>query len=184
MPTEDTSLPKPSGFLTLLWALFFFLLFALLVVIWMRRNGPSSLAVDKAAENRITQRETLQKADAEKLAAVEWGDKAKGVVHIPLSDAKRLVLGELKNKTLGVSAVKVEPRLPMPAPFDPNAAEPAPGALPSAPQGADTIYFQPPAPAAAPSASNASASMPVLFASLSTGPQVSFPWTATSEITQ
>jgi hypothetical protein len=184
MPTDDTSLPKPSGFLTFVWALFFFLLFALLVVIWMRRNGPSPVANDQAVQKRITIRDELKTADDAKLVGVAWGDKAKGVVHLPISDAKRIVLGELKNKTLGVSAVKVEPRLPMPAPFDPNAAEPAPGALPSAPQGADTIYFEAPAPAAPPSASNSSASIPALFANLTTGAQVSRPWTATSEINQ
>ena len=75
-----------------------------------------------------------------------WVDQAKGVVRIPISDAKRVVQADLKAKKPAPSTVKVEPPLPMPV-VDPNATEPPLPALPSAPQGADTIYF--PAPAAA-----------------------------------
>jgi hypothetical protein len=69
-------------------------------------------------------------------------DQAKGVVRIPIEDAKKAVLAELKSKKVGPSQVKVDPWLPMPPPADPNAAEPPPPALTSAPQGADTIRFE------------------------------------------
>ncbi len=184
MSTEETTLPKPSGFLTLLWALFFFFLFALLVVGWIRRSGPATEAQDAAVAKRIALREELQKADAEKLTKVAWGNQAKGIVNLPIADAKRLFVKEAKTKTLGASPVKVEPSLPMPAPYDPNAAEPAPAALPSAPQGADTMHFEAPAPATAPSASAVSFPVSTLLANLNTVRPAAFPWTATSEITQ
>jgi hypothetical protein len=151
MSTEDTSLPKPSGFLTLVWGLFFFSVFALLLLIWIQNNGPTSEVDDKRAAGRVILREALQKADDEKLTLVTWNDKAKGTVRIPIDDAKKLVVADLKARKVAPSAVKIDPVLPMPAPYDPNAAEPAPGALPSSPQGADTIRFE--LPAAKPAAS-------------------------------
>lgn len=137
--------------MTLIWALFFFLIFALIVVIWMRRAGPTREIEDKRSAARIEKRQAVDKADQEKLTTAGWVDKEKGVVRLPIADAKKLVLAELKVKKVAASQVKVEPRLPLPPPYDPNAAEQPPPALPSAPQGADTIWFdaQPAAPAAA-----------------------------------
>ena len=71
--------------------------------------------------------------------------ESKGVVRLPIADAKKVALSELQAKKPAPSSVKVEPPLPMPV-IDPNATEPPPPALTSAPQGADTIYF--PAPGA------------------------------------
>jgi hypothetical protein len=36
MATETSSRAKPSGILTLLWALFFFFVFALLITFWVK----------------------------------------------------------------------------------------------------------------------------------------------------
>ncbi len=155
MTIEETPHAKPSGFLTFVWAIFFFIIFALVVCIWARNGAPLGQVEDNRAAARIEKREALQKADDERLGTVGWVDKAKGVAHIPLADARKLVLAELNSKKPAASQVKVEPALPMPAPYDPDAKEPAPPALPSSPQGADTIRFETapsPAAAAAPAA--------------------------------
>ena len=78
-------------------------------------------------------------------------DKAKGAVRVPVADVYTATVTELKAKKPAPSQVKVEPPLPMPV-IDPKATEPPPPALPSAPQGADTIRFaapEPPKPSAA-----------------------------------
>jgi hypothetical protein len=141
MPTADTVRAKPSGFLTFVWALFFFFIFALLVMIWVRASGSRIGAEEKRAEARAAKLAELAKADSAKLTSVGWVDQAKGIVRIPIADAKRIVLAELQAKKPTVSQIKVEPPLPMPPPPDPNAVEPPPPALPSSPQGADTLRF-------------------------------------------
>ena len=78
-----------------------------------------------------------------------WVDKAKGTVHVPIADAMKLVVADLRAKKPAPSSVKVEAPLPMPV-ADPNSAEPPPAALPSAPQGADTVRFAQPAAAEPP----------------------------------
>lgn len=152
MSIEETSRPQPSGFLTFVWALFFFLVFALFVLIWVKRDSGASTVDDTRAQARISKRLDLEKADHDKLMRASWVDKSKGIVHLPIADAKRLVLAELSSKKVSPSQVKVEPPLPPAAPYDPNAAEPA-LILPSSPQGADTLRFDlnaaAPAPAAA-----------------------------------
>jgi hypothetical protein len=141
MATEPTR-QQPSGFSTLVWALFFFFVFALVVVIWVRRNGPKETYEDKRAIERLAIRNEKLKEANEKLTTAAWVDQAKGVVRIPIADAKKAVLADLKAKQVGPSQVKVDPWLPMPPPADPKATEPPPPALTSAPQGADTVRFE------------------------------------------
>jgi hypothetical protein len=148
MPNSETLRPKPSGLLTFVWALFFFFIFALLVAIWVRASGAHETVDEKRAAVRKAKLADLQKADNEKLSGTGWVDEAKGIVHIPIAEAKRLVIADLKGKKPTMSQVKVEPPLPMPPPFDPNATEPPPPVLPSSPQGADTLRFDLPAPGA------------------------------------
>jgi hypothetical protein len=156
MAIADTARPKPSGFLTFVWALFFFFVFALLVMIWVRASGQHQGLDEKRAEARKTKLAELEKADNAKLTGVGWVDQAKGIVRLPIADAKRLAVTELKSKKPVMSQVKVEPPLPMPPPADPNATEPPPPALPSSPQGADTLRFDlPPAGAIVPGAAAA-----------------------------
>jgi hypothetical protein len=133
---------QPSGFRTFVWAIFFFFLFALVIVILVRSTGSAEAYEDKrAAERRTVREETIKDAQT-RLASTAMVDQAKGIVRIPIEDAKKSVLAELKSKPVGPSQVKVDPWLPMPPPADPNAAEPPPPALTSAPQGADTIRFE------------------------------------------
>jgi hypothetical protein len=133
---------QPSGFRTFVWAIFFFFVFALVIVILVRSTGSAETYEDKRATERRTVREETIKDAQTRLASAAMVDQAKGVVRIPIEEAKKAVLAELKSRPVGPSAVKVDPWLPMPPPADPNAAEPPPPALTSAPQGADTIRFE------------------------------------------
>jgi len=146
MATES-SRQQPSGFGTFLWALCFFFIFTLVVVIWVQNTGRKGGYEDKRAAERLKIRETAVLDAKAKLASAEITDAAKGVARISIDDAKKLVVAELSTKKVGPSPVKLDPWLPMPTPFDPNAAEPPPPSLPSAPQGADTIRFETAAPA-------------------------------------
>lgn len=133
---------QPSGFRTFVWAIFFFFVFALVVVTLVRNTGTTEAFEDRRAQERRTIREELTKDAQTRLSTAAIVDQAKGVVRIPIEDAKKSILAELKAKKVGPSQVKVDPWLPMPPPADPNAAEPPPPALTSAPQGADTIRFE------------------------------------------
>ena len=141
----DSTRQQPSGFAAFLWALFFFFGVALFVYLWVHYSGPVTVYEDKRAEERIKVRVAQENEVREKLGTAAMIDAAKGVVRIPIADAKKAVVTDLKAKKAGPSQVKVDPWLPMPAAFDPNAAEPPPPALTSAPQGADTIRFEQPA---------------------------------------
>jgi hypothetical protein len=141
MATESTR-QQPSGISTLLWAVSFFFVFALIVVIWVRSSGAKEGYEDKRAAERLKIRQDLwTEADA-KLATSAIVDQAKGIVRLPIADAKKAVIGDLKAKKTGPSQIKVDPWLPMPPPPDPNSKEPPTPALPSAPQGADTVRFE------------------------------------------
>ncbi len=152
----------PNGFVVFLGSAAAFVVVAAVFSAALVTKEP----VDEVEQTRATQRiETRTKLDAEaqeKLASVGWIDKAKGTVHVPISDAMTMVLSELSGKKPAPSSVKVEPPLPMPV-ADPASKEPPPAALPSAPQGADTIRFAPPvaAPAPAPAPEKAAESAPV-----------------------
>lgn len=141
MATEPTE-QKPSGFGTFMWALFYFFAFTLIVVIWVNNAGPKGGYEDKRGVERANLREKVLSEAKVKLNTTGVIDPVKGLVHIPIADAKKAVVTELRMKKVAASAVKVDAWLPMPPPLDPNAAEPPPPALTSAPQGADTIRFE------------------------------------------
>ena len=108
-------------------------------------KAPDAVDLRRAAE-RLANRTKLDEAAEKQLTTFGWVDKAKGTVHLPISDAIALVVRDLSAKKPTASAVKVDAILPMPV-VDPKSSEPAPSALPSSPQGADTVRFL---PAAAP----------------------------------
>ena len=136
--TPDSPRHPSSGFGTFVWALFFFLVFALLIVGVTRWSGTNRAFNDPRSQGRLKAREDRDKDDREKLATPGWVDQAKGVVRLPIADAKRIVIADLKAKKPAPSSVPLDPVLPMPV-LDPNAAEPPPPPLPSAPQGSDTL---------------------------------------------
>ena len=126
-------------------------------------SGGESLDQRRAAK-RVEIRTQLEKEAQERLGSFGWDDPTKKTtVHIPINDAIAAIVQELKDKKPKVSQVKVEPPLPMPV-IDPNSKEPPPPALPSAPQGADTIRFDypfaPPEAAAAPAPAAPAAATP------------------------
>jgi hypothetical protein len=140
MATEDLR-RQPSGFRTFLWAIFFFIVFVLVVVMWVRGSGRKTVYEDRRGDERAKVRETYMKEVHDKLTTAAWVDQPKGVVRIPIEDAKKAVIADLKSKQPGPSQVKVDPWLPPAAAPDPNSTEPPIPALTSAPQGADTVRF-------------------------------------------
>ena len=112
---------------------------------FIAEKAPDAVDLRRAAE-RLANRTKLDEAAEKQLSSFGWVDKAKGTVHLPISDAIALVVRDLSAKKPTASAVKVDAILPMPV-VDPKSSEPAPSALPSSPQGADTVRFL---PAAAP----------------------------------
>ena len=108
-------------------------------------KAPDAVDLRRASE-RLANRTKLDEAAEKQLNSLGWVDKAKGTVHLPISDAIALTVRDRSAKKPTASAVKVAAILPMPV-VDPKSSEPAPSALPSSPQGADTVRFL---PAAAP----------------------------------
>lgn len=133
------------------------------VLTWRIASGPRPHDLEtKRAEARIAAREKLDQEAQAALHTEGWVDKAKGIVRVPVSSVYAATAAELKAKSPAASQVQVEPPLPMPV-IDPNATEPPPPALPSAPQGADTIRFTPveaTSPAPAPAAPTPAAPTP------------------------
>ncbi|MGB8170003.1 MAG: hypothetical protein WCF18_21045, partial [Chthoniobacteraceae bacterium] len=145
----------PNSFLVFCGSLLAVLIVAALFIFSIAAGPRPSDLDQKRAENRIAVRAKLEKEATDALTTEAWVDKAKGIVRVPVASVLGATAKELAAKKPAPSQVKVEPPLPMPV-IDPNATEPPPPALPSAPQGADTIRFASltpePAPAAAPTA--------------------------------
>jgi hypothetical protein len=142
-----------------------------------RSTGPT--LEDKRAQQRTEIAAKLDKEALEKLNSAGWVDKAKGVVHAPITEVLPIVVAELRAKKPAPSQVKIDPTLPMPV-IDPNATEPPPPALTSSPQGADTIRFTAPAtPETAPAPVPAAAApAPAVPEKLTPQPAVSLPASA------
>jgi len=145
----STSIISYLGVLTVLGAV----LVASVGILALSGRGGQTLEERRAAA-RVEVRTRLEKEAQEKLTSEGWVDKAKGLVHISVADAIPLAVTELKAKKPAPSQIKVEPSLPIFV-ADPNSKEPPPTAMPSAPQGADTIRFVAPAVPEAPAAPEA-----------------------------
>jgi hypothetical protein len=134
-----------NGFMVFVGSAAAFIIVTLLAIAFLALNRPAGETLeDKRAAQRNEVRVRLDKEADEKLNKLEWADKAKGLAHAPLTDVFPLVATELKAKKPAPSQVKIDPVIPMPV-VDPKATEPPPALLTSAPQGADTIRFVPPA---------------------------------------
>jgi|GEM_PF-2212208 len=146
----------PNSFLVFLGSLAALLIVAIVFIVSIV-GGPKPSDVDKKrADGRLAVRNKLEDEARALIASEGFIDKAKGVVHVPVASLFASSSTELAAKKPAPSQVKVEPMLPMPV-VDPKSTEPPPPAMPSAPQGADTIRFAVPeaAPAAAPTAPTA-----------------------------
>ena len=140
----------PSSIATFLLGIVCLAVFAAIVVTWAKMKAPKVDAVEaERGAARYQKRLDLEKEWAGKLQTVAWINKEKGEVQVPIEDAIRVVAGELKEKKVAQTQVKIPP-LPPPPVVDPKSTEPPPLPLPSAPQGADLIHFTVPnAPATA-----------------------------------
>lgn len=144
---SETSTRTPNTFLVFLGIAAAFVVVAAIFAASLAVNPPVNEVEHKRAAQRTETRARLDAEAQEKLNSLGWADKAKGTVHVPIATAMTMVVAELTAKKPAPSSVKVEAPLPMPV-ADPKSAEPPPAALPSSPQGADTIRFAPPAEAA------------------------------------
>ncbi|MEP6667572.1 MAG: hypothetical protein ABJF10_00380 [Chthoniobacter sp.] len=146
------------GFLGVTALLFGVVVIAVAVLAFSGKSGQT--LEERRAAGRIEVRTRLENEAQEKLTSEGWIDKAKGLVHVSITDAIPMAVAELRSKKPAPSQVAVEPPLPVFVP-DPKSTEPPPPALPSSPQGADTIRFTPPgAPAAATPAAPAATPAP------------------------
>ncbi|MDP9291804.1 MAG: hypothetical protein M3O82_05515 [Verrucomicrobiota bacterium] len=139
---------------TFLWALIGFCAFGLLVFVWFRVGPRAQNVEQKRAAARMEKLAALQ-TENEKHKTYAWGDKAKGVVHVPVDRAVELVIADLHKKIVHASGAKVE----VPYPYGLSqpvaaAASPAPGGSP-VPAGSPAAGGSP-APAGSPGASPAS----------------------------
>ena len=141
----------PNGIVVFLGSAAAFVVIAAIFVFALGAKKPANEVEQKRAAQRVETRAKLETEALEKLNSEGWVDKAKGTVHVSIADAMTLIVADLSAKKPAPSSVKVEAPLPMPV-IDPNATEPPPAALPSAPQGADTIRFAMPAAAPTPAA--------------------------------
>ena len=141
---SDSTNRTPNGIVVFLGSAAAFVIVAALFAGALARRTPVNEVENKRAAQRIETRAKLETEALAKLNSEGWVDKAKGTVHVSISDAMTLVVADLTAKKPAPSSVKVEAPLPMPV-SDPASAEPPPAALPSAPQGADTVRFALPA---------------------------------------
>ncbi|HEV7867682.1 MAG TPA: hypothetical protein VGO90_08370 [Chthoniobacteraceae bacterium] len=147
----------PNGILIFLGSLAALVIVGALFI-WSIAVGPKPQDLDaKRAQQRSATKQRIEQEAHDLLTTTGWVDKEKGVARVPVADVFASTVAELKNKKPQVSQVKVEAPLPMPV-IDPNATEPPPLALPSAPQGADTMQFR--AFEAAPAPSPAAPAVP------------------------
>ena len=140
----------PSSFGTFLLGIACLAVFAAIVVAWTKSRAPQTDLVEaERATARVKKREELEKEWAGKLQTVAWVNKEKGEVQLPIEDAIKAIVPDLKAKQVRKTEVKVPPLPPVPV-VDPKSTEPPPLPLPSAPQGADLTSFTDPfAPALA-----------------------------------
>lgn len=93
--SESVALRSP-GILTGV-AVLVLLLIAALGALWINRSGSATELEDAArSAERAKNLTELQATDTVALTTYGWGDKAKGVVHIPIARAMELVLPALK----------------------------------------------------------------------------------------
>ena len=148
---SETSHRTPNAFVVFLGTAAAFGVVALVFGGRLASYKPVDEVETKRAAQRLEARTKLDTEAQAKLDSLGWVDKAKGTVHVPIADAMKLVVADLRAKKPAPSSVKVEAPLPLPV-ADPKSAEPPPAALPSAPQGADTVRFPAPAAKEAPAA--------------------------------
>jgi hypothetical protein len=162
----------PNGFLVFLGSLAAVLIVMVIFTVSIATGSKPGDLDQKRAKQRSAVREKIEKEAHDLLASEGFVDKAKGIVHVPVDSILALSAKELSAKKPAPSQIKVEAPLPMPV-VDPNSTEPPMPAMPSAPQGADTIHFVAPE-APKPSASIAQPAAPIASATPARPPLINF----------
>src|SRR4051812_5555231 len=162
----------PNGFLVFLGSLAAVLIVMVIFTVSIATGNKPGDLDKKRADQRLAIRAKAETDAHEFLAGEGWVDKPKGIVHVPVDSVLAATAKELTAKKPAPSQVKVEPPLPMPV-IDPASTEPPPFALPSAPQGADTIHFTAPEPAK-PSAAAAEPAATTVAATPARPPLINF----------
>jgi hypothetical protein len=140
---NPTQIHKASLGLHFFWGVFAFTLFGALVIVWFRLAAPQQSYDDKRKAQRLEKLKALQLEDQKKLTSYAWADKSKGVVRIPVAEAMKVALLELRSKPVQASAVKAEPP-PLNTPLQQAAAPAAaPAASPAASPGASPTAASP-----------------------------------------
>lgn len=103
------------------------LFFGLLVKVTWDMVKPPPLAAERAAQ-RVKAREEVLAAEAEQLNHYGWVDHNKGIVRLPIAEAKRIALREMQDPTqarvhLLARVAKAFPPPPPKAPEKPSAYE-------------------------------------------------------------
>lgn len=125
----STDLKKASIGTAFLVGIGTLLLFALLVKTVFHFSAPEESYDAKRSAARTVKRQILDRENRRRLTTVAWVSKEKGIVQIPIDDAMKLVVNELKAKPVQPSSVKVE----NPYPAGLQQAVPAPAAAAPAP---------------------------------------------------
>ncbi len=135
----------PNSFLVFIASLAVLVVVAIIFIVSIAGGAKPGDLDKKRADARLAVRTKVEDEARKLLVSEGFVDKAKGIVHVPVDTLLAATAAELTAKKPAPSQVKVEPPLPMPV-IDPTSTEPPQPALPSAPQGADTIRFAPPEP--------------------------------------
>ncbi len=118
-------------FSTWIGMLLLFALFGLIALVVVRAAPRGNSYEKKRAETRTKKFEDAQKENVAALTTYSWGDKAKGVVRIPINDAMKLTLVELaQKKPTAAGPIAAESPAPAPAANANASATPAANATP------------------------------------------------------
>src|ERR1700688_3310136 len=132
---SESSQPTASGILRFFGVTLVLFVVTLVAIGLLRISGTGGETLEqRRAAGRIAVRNRLDMEAQEKLHSQGWVDKAKGLVHLSITDSIPLTVAELRGKKPAPPQAKADPPLPVFVP-DPNSKEPPPPAMPSAPSG-------------------------------------------------
>ncbi len=118
-------------FSTWIGVVLLFALFGLIALVVVRAAPRGNSYEKKRAEARAKKLEDAQKENLAALNTYSWGDKSKGIVRIPITDAMKLTVAQLaQKKPTAAGPIAAETPAPAPAPNASASATPASGATP------------------------------------------------------
>jgi len=109
---SESSKPTANGVLSFLGVTMVLFVVTIVAIGLLRISGTGGETLEqRRAAGRIAVRNRLDMEAQEKLHSEGWVDKAKGLVHVSITDAMLLTVAELRSKKPAPSQVKVEPPL-------------------------------------------------------------------------